>query len=253
MFWLHFFGLAECPARGSVTWGRKANDYDAVLCIAFFFLPLIPIRAIHISIGTMGRRSGDDASRTLKWPIRMTFGLVARAILRRWLYGFFFLSIIFLLASLDMNNRGRPALSVFSGVCFGVSQFGLWLLKYLDRRNTAIRYVLGRHEYGSSDPVSWKSRHFEYPPDAFVLYGTQTFADAVPILLKQRELSRAMWAARLSTALEDEEEGETLTDEVLSAPGVFDAVVRVQENPRAWREEMVEAHSEQPPRRPRRR
>ncbi len=43
-----------------------------------------------------------------------------------------------------------------------------------------------------------------------------------------------MWAARLCVAVEDEKEGEELTEEILSTPAVQKRLARVRKNPKEW-------------------
>jgi hypothetical protein len=97
-----------------------------------------------------------------------------------------------------------------------------------DRRNKAIRYVLGRHEAGTSDPVTWTEELLERVATPHELFGTKPFSSAVPCLMKDSRFSDAMWAARLCTALESKQEGEQLTDEILGNLDVRDAVRQLQ-------------------------
>jgi hypothetical protein len=48
------------------------------------------------------------------------------------------------------------------------------------------------------------------------MFGTESFASVVPILMGKGDLGAAMWAARLTVARENAATGEALTDAVLT-------------------------------------
>ncbi|HYV34931.1 MAG TPA: hypothetical protein VE988_04450 [Gemmataceae bacterium] len=77
--------------------------------------------------------------------------------------------------------------------------------------------VLGRHEYGTSDPAMWADELVAAVRSPVHMFESETFAAAVPMLLEKGEHSRAMWAARLSVACEDAAKGDLLTTTVLEA------------------------------------
>src|SRR5207249_1769950 len=108
-----------------------------------------------------------------------------------------------------------------------------------DQRARSIRYVLGPHQAGFSDPVTWLDNMRSTIRDPSELYGTHTFAEAVGTLLARGEYSQAMWAARLTTALEYPEEGERLTDQVLEDPGVREAPVEMLSGKKPWEQVMM--------------
>jgi hypothetical protein len=66
------------------------------------------------------------------------------------------------------------------------------------------------------------------------LFGTTTFAAAVSKMLAQNCWTRAMWAARLTAAFENESTGEHLTDEVLDHPGTQEALAQFRRDPQCW-------------------
>jgi hypothetical protein len=99
-------------------------------------------------------------------------------------------------------------------VACGLGYIVLWVT---DRRPREIRRLLGPHELGQSDPATWTAESLasvRLPPQMF---RTESFADAVPMLLEKGDRSSAMWAARLTVALEDAKTGEALTDCVLAS------------------------------------
>ena len=114
-----------------------------------------------------------------------------------------------------------------------------------DQRHRDIRLLLGRHVYGSSDPAFWTRKILRdvRPPQQSFCHAT--FAAAVPALLAEGDLERAMFAARLSTALESRRAGEELTDRILREPKVKAALERIRPDP-ALRSEILPPSEWQP-------
>jgi hypothetical protein len=71
-------------------------------------------------------------------------------------------------------------------------------------------------------------------PKAEALFGTATYAAAVPKLLAAGSLTGAMWAARLTAALEKAIPADELTDEVLRHPGTQEAFTRFRHDASEW-------------------
>jgi hypothetical protein len=218
-----------CRGRGDVRWGGDA-DCDSVECLVVMYLPVLPFRAVH----------------TFDWngtqyrfvPIRWSAGLVFRAFLRRWCYVPMVAAIIMgcftYEAWKEMDGDSFATYSVVTASLAALGPLGWWLLAVTDRRTKAIRRVLGPHEVGSSDPATWPSGMLAAVDDPKTFCGTSTYAEGVAAQLKANSPVKAMWAARLSTALEDRHEGERLTDEVLSQPGMDEALERVRKDPGEW-------------------
>jgi hypothetical protein len=224
-------GTSICPARGFVRWGG-ASDHDAVECFVFVYIPLIPYKAVH----------------TFDWngmhyrqvPIRWSWSLVARAFFRRWL----FLAGVFaaMIAGFGWMEFSEPAAGratampyfVAAGILVALWGIGFWVLEATDKRSRDIRRVLGRHSLGSSDPATWANDLLTGVVNSRQLHGTDTFAAAVPNLMKARAYSQAMWAARLSTVLEDRFEGEHLTEMILADLDVQSALEVVRKDPQSW-------------------
>jgi hypothetical protein len=178
-------------------------------------------------------------------PLRWSWRMAARAVLWPYLFIICFLGMVPALIALI------PVIALFAGGGQEPSVIGiaaafasvpllagaaLWWLFRGDARDKAIRYVLGRHEYGSSDPATWTDDHLQQVGDARSHFQAATFAEAAERLLKEGAYSRAMWAARLATALEDRAEGEALTDQILAHPDVEKGVRQVRKKPYAWPE-----------------
>lgn len=234
MLWLHGLGISVCSSRGAVDWGGEAEDYDAVECLTFCFMPVLPLRCVHVSLDV-----GKETPETVYHPLRFRWSSVGIAFARRWLWGLLIVGLIILLTDNGLKRkRGKvPALAAVSVVIF--SHLGLRLLDRTDQRHRDVRYLLGRYRFGSSDPLDWKSNHLTEPPSSQSLYGTETFGEAIPELLRNGEYSRAMWAARLSTVFEDARAGENWTLAVLSHPKVQKSLTTVRVNPLHWHAMMV--------------
>jgi hypothetical protein len=217
-----------------VSWGGTP-DRDALECLVFLYLPLIPYKTVHAFNwqGTQYRAI----------PIRWSWGLVARGMLRRWLWASCILGIICgAIAVTEGRGAAMPGFSVgmlvLGVIGVGVSALGWWALAASDRRNREIRRLLGPHQFGSSDPATWTDDLLRAAHGPREAHGTATFADAVPRALAAGALSRAMWAARMSTALEDRAIGEMLTDTVRDDPKVQDALAQVRRDVHCWSQVM---------------
>lgn len=109
------------------------------------------------------------------------------------------------------------------GVLTLVVGIGLAVLAFVssrqEPRDRQIRLLLGPHAWGSSDPATWHKsirRDIVDPRDL----KAASFADFAKEAIEDKEWSFAMWAARLCVAVQDEETGEKLTDEILNNPEV---------------------------------
>jgi hypothetical protein len=118
----------------------------------------------------------------------------------------------------------KIGLGVAGVVLLAVLALSTWSLWWTDRRNKNIRYVLGRHEGGSSDPASWTEALLDTVPSPLELFKTKTHGSAVAGLVDAGKFSQAMWAARLCMALEDRDKGEQLTDDILENLEVREAL-----------------------------
>lgn len=236
-FTLNGCGTSVCPARGLVAWTKgkwyssPAHDYDALECLVFFFLPIIPYRVIH----TFDWNGNNYRRIPLKWSGAMIF----RAFLRRWLLGISYIGCILTFIGFFIPDSDRWG---FLGCGLAIVAFsggGLFLLYISDEKTRNIRRLLGKHNHGSSDPASWHSYLLTNLKTSKELFGTNDFSSAVITLLKDGKLSSAMWAARLSTGLENKTVGEKLTNEILADGAVKIALHRIKRNPSHWREFVI--------------
>jgi WD domain, G-beta repeat len=229
-------GTTVYQGRGQVGWG----SFDAVEWLVLFFLPIAPLRAVH----TFGWKNSWGGQKFQCVPLRWSAVLVLRSFLRPWrllLIASGLVALFFgtLLARTPPNQPGGGygeewfflfvALLTILGLILYV------LLAVTDRRTNDIRRVIGPYQLGSCDPALMKK---PMNPDPRETFGADAYADAVPALLDAQRYSRAMWAARLSTAWEDPAVGEELTDQVLRHPGVPEALEKVRRKPGCWAEVM---------------
>jgi hypothetical protein len=230
------FGEAICKGRGFVRWGNE-DDCDSVVFVTMFFIPFWPRKTIH----------------TYNWngmsckacPIRWSNTLVLRAVLRRCLWGPLFVGLVLvilagisLLDGREVAQRMRVILPLLSVPFLAVSGIGFWLLSKLDQRCRNIRWVLGPHNLGSSDPATWTQELQKTAPGPRELFGADSYAKAALLLLDAGEFARAMWAARFTVVFENRHGGEELTDSILQDANVRSAIARVRKNPQSWREVM---------------
>src|SRR5262249_10760535 len=213
-------GTTIIPARGYITWG-KAAAVDSVQWFVIFLIPIVPYKCVH-AFNWIGNQY-------LAVPIRWSMGMVIRSALRSWFEVIGLVSAMFaIVGAIFWIKEGLTVGSVICTVgtlfCIGTCVLGFLVWGWTDQRARSIRYLLGVHNAGSSDPVSWLDDMRGTIRDPSEIYGTHTFAEAVGVMLAQGEYSRAMWAARLTAALEYPEEGERLTDQVLDDPGVRSAL-----------------------------
>jgi hypothetical protein len=225
------FGTSFCSAAGDVYWGAEA-DRDAVECFVVFNIPLFPLRAVHIfddkvELGIASIVTGLFGRSMKHVPIEYRRDLFLRALFRRispplWITG----SILAIFGILGENasEAWKIGLGVTGGFLLIALAISTWILWWSDRRNKAIRYVLGRHEGGTSDPATWPQEQLGSVAIPNELFGTRTFSSAVTALMEAGRFSEAMWAARLCAALESRQEGEQLTGKILDNLDVREAV-----------------------------
>jgi hypothetical protein len=235
-------------SNGIGTWFCKASFDagwkwdDAVECAMFVYFPVWPLRVVH-----MRDKSGDTYE---AFPLRWSDQLVQHVMIRRWLtcligVGVFLLltlGLVTLWPPKDYAAREwavtKPILTPLAPCLVAIGIVGIWLLRPRCRRERDIRRVLGAHALGTSDPASWVDEDLGRVPKAPVQFGTATFSAAVPSLLAVGCWTGAMWAARLSAALEDKMAGDELTEQVLRHAGTQEALGRFRRDRKCWHEAM---------------
>lgn len=234
-------GTAVCPAGGGLSWssgpwysqGYSMAHYDGVECVVLFYLPLIPYKAVHI----FNRQSAGMGERYQQIPIKWSLGLVLRAFLGRWMWAVLLSgATMALIGAVDtFQHHKRQELMLVIGVgLMLLAPIGWWLLALSDRRNTDFRRVMGPTEFGSSDPASWQADTLQHIRPAQELFGVATYAAAARKLLANEEFGQAMFAARCCAAIDDRQEGEQLTDEILQHPSVVAGLNEVRRDPTQW-------------------
>lgn len=234
------FGTTLYNGRGDVGFG----GVDAVEWVVALYIPLIPIKCVHTF-----NWQGNQYQQV---PLRWSFALVVRSFLAGWRGWLLLIGIIAvvcaLLGYLLGPEKGRDDVEkkyFFVGI-MGIAAAvllpsaglaHLWLV-VTDTRTNDIRRVLGPHELGNADPADLADPP---PVDPQRYCETRTFAEAVDRLLERGDYTRAMWAARLSAALEDRATGEALTDQVLADARVAEALQVVRREPARWKDVMLPA------------
>jgi len=211
------------PSFGKPTkWWNKlisGKNFDGIECFVILYIPFVPLKPIHAFNwqGTAYQRI----------PLRWSASLVAKTFLRRWIW-------LIVAGILLYLSSAVPDLW-FAVSCPVLILGALFLLPFLDKRDQNIRWLLGPHKYGTSDPATWVDETVKAMPPAKELYKKNTYAEAVPSFLSMGQYSEAMWAARLSAAAENRPEGEKLTDTILQDPHVQEALEKVKKDPSNWK------------------
>jgi hypothetical protein len=236
-------GTWFCTAGFDAGWGWD----DAVECAMFVHFPVWPHRMVHLRQQPGGSFAPDTYQAI---PLRYCDRLVRHVMLRRWLTGSVSLGVFILfglgfLAVLPPTGEAarewdmtKPFLMAIAPCLVVAGLVGQCFLRPYCRRQRDIRRVLGLHALGTSDPVRWVKEDLAGIENSDAMFATATFAEAVPNLLAAKAWTGAMWAARLTAALENESTGEQLTDEVLQHSGVQEAIGRFRCDAKCWPEAM---------------
>jgi hypothetical protein len=241
-------GTWFCKAHFDAGWGWD----DAVECAMFLYFPVWPLGTLHVR-ELRARSFAPEEYQAI--PLRWSIQLVRFVFLQRWLAGLVGLGLVLLLTLavvIRWPPQGRPAaewavlkpiVAPLAPCLIAGGIIGQLVLRYYPRKERDIRRVLGPHSRGSSDPATWLDEDLARMPTARLLFGTETFGDAVPRLLTAGARAAAMWAARLSAARESRTKGAELTDTVLRDPDVQEALSQFRRDPSCWRTAMgVEAY-----------
>ena len=139
----------------------------------------------------------------------------------------------------------KPVLLPLTPCLIAAGIIGQLLIRQSARREQNIRLLLGVHNMGTSDPSTWFDDHLNQFMPSQALFGTETYAEAVPHLIKAKSWTGAMWAARLASARENGTIGDELTTEVLEHQGTLDALRRYRHGGASWPDAMGAAALEQ--------
>jgi hypothetical protein len=223
--------------RGQIVWanltlrGNGRRDYDAYEAIGLV-VPLVLLNPLHVFV------FGRDDGRAIRLNPERSFRL--RAYLGDWCA----VSAIVLptaaaltlcVALFHAIEEDRPiGIFVFLTILFAVLSVVcvvvlVWL-RQSDRRDRDIRLLLGTHTWGSSDPAHWHPDLLDEVRPAHT-FRVKNFAALARRALASRKWCEAIWAARLSTALEDEDAGEELTSEILEEPVVQQKLRKLHKDP----------------------
>src|SRR4051812_45848309 len=121
-------GTHVCGSRGDVGY----NSYDAMEWIVVFFMPIVPIKAVHAFDW-----SGDNYRFV---PIRWSFDLVFRAFFTGWNWGLLILgcllTVIGIIAVNDSRGKGEMPIILFalSGLALMACLLIFLVLRYTGER-----------------------------------------------------------------------------------------------------------------------
>jgi len=199
-----------CGARGYVEPGFfVASDCDAVECIVFVYLPVIPFRAVHTFAW-----NGNQFQMV---PIRWSWDLVLKAFLQRWRWLLVILAFVFCIPIFQAKDNREWMGGVIVVLFCTFLLVGInFLLGWWDKRHRELRRVLGPHQLGTSDPATWPEDLLAKiePPNGM------SHLQAARAALQQGDFRNAMWDARFAVAREDRIRAEELTNEILADPDV---------------------------------
>ncbi len=216
-----------CGRRGDIVWKKGkilgvSRDYDTYQAVGILF-PFFLTDLVH----TFGWGEFTHAASAI--PLRRDKGFTLSALAVDWCGPLMFLSGLCFLPLL-CSGVSVP-LTVLTGVTFLVSIAVVVPLLFQGGRDRDIRLLLGKHAWGSSDPATWHPSLLEDVVDPRKAFHVRSFAELAERALEDRDWSRAMWAARLCVALEDEDRGEQLTDDILNSGSVWKKLRRVRSKP----------------------
>lgn len=239
-FSVNGIGTSMCPGRGLISWASgswwsrlNTHDYDGCLCFCVFFMPIVPMSAVHV----YARAAQGMGEQFQQIPIRWSILLIVRAFARRWIWALVFAGFGFGVITIAEAHVMQNAIfwAALALLLFVIAAMIFLLLLSTDSRTVDVRRVMMATPYGSSDPATWTSATLQavYTPER--IFGAPTFLDAAARALDSGEFGKAMLAARYTVALEDAMAGEALTDEILSHRDVRDALPLVHRDPNLWR------------------
>jgi len=223
--------------RGQVVWanltlrGHGRRDYDAYEAVGLL-APLVLLNPLHVFV------FGPADGRAIRLNPERSFRL--RAYLGDWCMMSTIIlpiaaTIMLCMAMIHAAEQDRPiGIFVFLTILFVVLSVAcvvvLVCLRRNDGRDRDIRLLLGTHTWGSSDPAYWHPDLLDEvrPAQSFRV---KNFAALARRALTARKWCEAIWAARLSTALEDEDAGEELTSEILDEPVVQQKLRKLHKDP----------------------
>lgn len=236
-------GTWFCKAGFDAGWGWD----DAVESAMFVYFPVWAHRVVHYRQVESGSFAPENYEAI---PLRFSEDVVRQAFLRRWMAGLVVVGLLIalMLALVTFSPPTgaaaaewavtKPVLGPLAPCLVVAGIVGLLFLRPRARREKDIRRLLGVHQLGTSDPASWLDEDLARMQSAESMFGTSTYAEAVPKLLEAGSWTGAMWAARLSAALEARGTAEELTDRILAHAGAVEALSRFRKNPTCWPEAM---------------
>ena len=219
--------------RGRIKWANE-YCYDTHFCyFGFAVFNLALSNPVHV-FGP----GGESAAGRLFIDLRPDFWFTFRTYLRSLCLG---IGVLLFIAAIFCFVPGKPVVRQGG---LGMPELGglLFLLAAIcvaigfvpleGNRHKNIRYLLGQHAWGNSDPATWSSRLCNLIRDPRGISAADSFADMARQSIKAEEWAQAMWAARLCCAVENRSAGERLTTAILSFPQVQVLLTKVRAHPR---------------------
>jgi hypothetical protein len=225
--------------RGAIAWRKSRTayerlDYDTHVAIGFV-MPFIVLEPLHTFYW------GGLADRGRAIPLHPERGFRLRAYLEEWssmsLFVFAIAPLLltcFALVRWIEEDRRWVLLAILAGLSAGVFVAAILThrqVRRLDQRERDIRLLLGTHTWGSSDPAYWHPDLLDDVIEPADRFGVKTFLNLARRHLEERDWCRAMWAARIAAALEDEQQGESLTSKILEQPAVRKVLGQLRKDP----------------------
>jgi hypothetical protein len=202
---------------------RKVNgqtQFDAIEAGMFFYLPILPYKALHVlNIGSEGE------SRQYQFiPLRLSWRLALKGILNRWgavagSFGLFTLGIAsyaFATMARPLNNSDRTFLTIMTTVTLAGFVCKLaWLV--LSKRDEKIKDLVGPHGLGSSDPRDWLPEHAEATIQSILQQESlPSLVEVARRAMKEGNSSYAAVCLRLAIRDPDDIEAQDLMNRLLA-------------------------------------
>lgn len=242
-------GSQWCGYWAPIRWEKggalsRSADHDCMVCFVIFFLPILPLQAVHTF--------GWEGDRCIQTPIRWSMTLILNALVRPYLLaaaiGIPIVLSLYAFASWEEIRRGRfefASLGIPAGIAVGAAVL-LVLLGRLDRKSRDIRLIIGPHEAGSSDPATWSPALAADTLEKIRIGGESVDEESVREMMRQGRPARAMWLARIAAG-NGEPWGKNMTEEFLQDSTIAAILFTIRKAPWLREQAFSEAYPSPPP------
>lgn len=228
--------MAHLGTQAAIVWQKfsvlgTGGVVDADICIGTFVF----VTDFYHTIGAFPKKRSGSSVPVL--PLKKDKSFSRRAVAKPvFLLIAFFSGVCLPIAAMLLAAGAAPKTRSIVGIAvcallLPASCAGLFLFRDTDaRRRRDIRLVIGRHEWGSSDPTTWPKAiaNRVRPAQDFRV---KSFAELSERFARKRQWPQAMFAARLCAALEKRGKGERLTDQILDDVDVANALDDIRNDP----------------------